>query len=147
MARCCRNCRVAPGLALFLYLTFSLPTVCFAFAPKSGANIVGELRRTSLLFAKKKGRGGKGFAKQAPVEQPKNEAVPDSSVVEGGLQSIEAASTTDVLSPPPIEFDPDSTPEERRLKILREQYGMKTAAEQEADIAKRRKEMEHAGSL
>ena len=118
----------------------------------------------SVLLAAKKG-APKGFGKApaastagqkttGPTSNTSNDA-PDtaessSSAAEtdvGGLQSIEGASTTDVRSPPPIDLDPSLSMEERTKQILRQQYGLKPAAETEQDVAKARREMELAGTL
>jgi len=105
-------------------------------------------------LAKKKG-GAKGFGKAPPAPAPmpasteesaaSNAAPIASSSSVGGLQSIEGAAAT--TGPPPIDLDPSLSAEERAQKILREQYGLKPAAETAQDVAQARREMEMAGTL
>eukprot|EP00563_Minutocellus_polymorphus_P019347 CAMPEP_0197717010 /NCGR_PEP_ID=MMETSP1434-20131217/1706_1 /TAXON_ID=265543 /ORGANISM="Minutocellus polymorphus, Strain CCMP3303" /LENGTH=273 /DNA_ID=CAMNT_0043301479 /DNA_START=10 /DNA_END=831 /DNA_ORIENTATION=+ len=152
--------RLAAGLALAGAV---LPTCCLAFSSSTSHISVNPARNggrsvTSLL-AKKKGSaaGAKGFGKSAPpaaapippaAEQPAASSVAQStSNGVGGLQSIEGASATATTGPPPIDLDPSLNPEERAQKILREQYGLKPAAETAQDVAQARREMELAGTL
>ncbi len=151
--------RLAAGLALAGAV---LPTCCLAFSPSHISAIPsrnGGPSVTSLLAKKKSSGGGaKGFAKAPPApapapsppatEQTAASAVAQStSNSDGGLQSIDGGSTTGTTVPPPIDLDPSLTAEERAQKILREQYGLKPAAETAQDVAQARREMEMAGTL
>lgn len=153
--------RLAAGLALALALAGAiLPACCLAFSPSHISAIPsrnGAPSVTSLLAKKKSSGGGaKGFGKAPPAPAPSPPATEQTaaSVVAqsisssgGGLQSIDGVSTTGTTVPPPIDLDPSLTAEERAQKILREQYGLKPAAETAQDVAQARREMEKAGTL
>ena len=156
--------RLAAGLALAGAV---LPTCCLAFSPSTKSHISlnpvrNDGRSVTTLLAKKKGpaAAGKGFGKAPPAPAPTPVATEESSVASnaapmtssssnsnsvGGLQSIEGAATT--TGPPPIDLDPSLSAEERAQKILREQYGLKPAAETAQDVAKARRELEASGDL
>jgi len=151
--------RLAAGLALALAGAI-LPTCCLAFSPSHISAIPSRNGAPSVtsLLAKKKGSGGgaKGFGKAPPAPAPSPPATEQTaaSVVAqstrnsgGGLQSIDGVSITGTTVPPPIDLDPSLTAEERAQKILREQYGLKPAAETAQDVAQARREMEKAGTL
>ena len=130
-----------------------LVSVSWSFAsPCLGS--IQQQQRTSLvaLQAKKKKKGNKkpqGFSKAPPVEdkpKPKRES-PSSSTQAAGtgddtfLTSVEGGSnavpTIDTTMQPKV-IDESIPVEERTSKILREQYGMRTMEEQQAEL--RRKE-------
>ena len=155
--------RLAAGLALAGAV---LPTCCLAFSPSTTSHIAVNPARnggqsvTSLLAKKKGSAAGKGFGKEPPPAAPTPVATEESSAASnaapmpssssnrnsvGGLQSIEGAATT--TGPPPIDLDPSLSAEERAQKILREQYGLKPAAETAQDVAKARRELEASGAL
>ena len=154
--------RLAAGLCLAGAV---LPTCCLAFSPSTSSHIAinparnGAHSVTSLLAKKKGAAGGKGFGKAPPAPEPTPVATEESYAASnaapmpsssssnsaGGLQSIEGAAAT--TGPPPIDLDPSLSPEERAQKILREQYGLKPAAETAQDVAKARRELEASGAL
>lgn len=91
----------------------------------------------TLQFAKKKASAGQGFG-QAPASETKSKSSSDSAP----LQSVEtgASEAIPTMAPPTkkrVETDSSLPPEERAKQLLREQYGLKTLAEQQTDERKR----------
>ena len=165
-----RNRTTTLGAILFVAVGL-LPSACLGFSPHSlspagncRSSMAGFLLNskpiltTSLSAKKKGGDGGKGFGK-SPVSEPASTAGAGGMNSNGtagdatqsspgfGLQSIDDSSTSEVRAPPPIDIDPNLPPEQRTKQILRQQYGLKSSAETEQDVAKLRREMELAGTL
>lgn len=91
------------------------------------------------LLAKKSG-SGQGFGKAPAPTPPSGRANSGKSSNEfSGLQDVESGGSSEI--PPTVEqkkpsVDPNLPVEQRTEQILREQYGMRTAADQRRDQAK-----------
>lgn len=129
-----------------ILLSFALASNSLAFVSNKH---ITSFHPKSSLYAKKKTKSIKGFAKTSPTPSKSNETketkeTPTTPTSNFSLQSIDDTTSPALNSKlnKPIDIDPNASAEERAGQILRQRFDMKSYEETQGDIVAQQKRAE-----